>query len=113
MEYRNCYDVVTEIINETSDRFGSTRALNERKFQSLGRVCELVDNFVKKIDFENIDVNTYETGRLSITIVCDEVIFEHGRSDKFFELIQMLDSFSFSKAGRDLLNITLNIDDVW
>ena len=114
MEYKGCYDSAIELVNEASQKFGNEVFLNKAKFESLKPICEAVDNLVKRIDCKLVDVSVDETTKqFIIDIVCDEVIFEHGRSDEFFKLIQMLSSFYFSKAGEDCLRISLNIDNMW
>lgn len=114
MEYKGCYSSAVELIKEASQEFGDRVSLNEAKFDSLKLVCEEVDNLVEEIDCESVDVSINEaTKQFTIEVVCDEVIFEHGRSNGFFKLIQMLSSFSFSKKGRSYIRIALNIDNMW
>lgn len=114
MEYKGCYSSAVELIEEASQEFGDKVSLNAAKFDSLKLVCEEVDNLVKEIDCESVDVSVNEaTKQLTIEVVCDEVIFEHDRSNGFFKLIQMLSSFSFSKKGRSYIRIALNIDNMW
>lgn len=114
MEYKGCYNSAVELIEEASQEFGDGFMLNKSKFDSLKLVCEEVDNLVEEIDCESADVSVNEaTKQFTIEVVCDEVIFEHGRSNGFFKLIQMLSSFSFSKKGKEFIRITLNIDNMW
>lgn len=114
MEYKGCYGSAVELIEEASQKFGNRYMLNDNKYNSLKYICEAVDNLVGEIDCESVDVSVDEvTKQFAIEIVCDEVIFEHGRSNEFFSLIQMLSSFSFSKKGKELIRIALNIDDMW
>lgn len=114
MEYEGCYSSAVELIKEASQQFGDKYTLNKAKYDSLTNICEAVDNLVGQIDCKSVDVSVDEiTKQFTIEIVCDEVIFEYGRSNEFFTLIQWLSSFSFSKRGKDLLQITLNINDMW
>lgn len=54
-----------------------------------------------------------KTKTLRIVIVCDELELHGGRTNGFFKLITKLDSFSFSKQGREFIKIELNISNVW
>lgn len=114
MEYKGCYSSAVELIEEASHEFGDAVVLNESKFDSLEYVCEYVDKLVEKTECDSVDVSVDKiTKQFTIEIACDDIIFENGRSNEFFKLIQMLDSFSFSKKGRESLRITLNIDNMW
>ena len=54
-----------------------------------------------------------KTKTLRIVIVCDELELHGGRTNGFFKLITRLNSFSFSKQGREFIKIELNISNVW
>lgn len=114
MEYTGCYDSVIELVDAGTEEFPDYK-LNEDKFSSLKDVCEMVDSLVEEIDdceCVNVSIDDH-TKQLTISILCYDVIFQHGRENVFFSLIQMLSSFSFSKAKGGLLRIDLNIDGVW
>lgn len=114
MEYTGCYSSAVELIEEASQEFGNGYILNDAKYDSLKYICEAVDNLVEEIDCESVNVSVNEaTKQFTIEVVCDEVIFEQGRSNGFFKLIQMLNSFSFSKKGKEFIRIALNIDNMW
>lgn len=114
MEYKGCYESVVELIKEASQQFGDSYLLNDNKFANLKSVCDAVDLLVEEIDCESVDISVSDTTKqFTIEIVCDEIIFEQGRNNGFFKLIQMLDSFSFSKKGREFIRIALNIDNMW
>lgn len=114
MEYMGCYDSVIEMVDAGTEEFFDCE-LNEKKFNSLKGVCEMTDRLVEEIeDCEGVDVSIDEhTKQLTIGILCYDVIFQHGRENVFFSLIQMLSSFSFSKAKGGFLRINLNIDGIW
>lgn len=114
MEYMGCYDSVIELVNEGTARFHGYE-LNNKKYEMLDTICEAVDKLVDEIDdceCVNVSIDDY-TKQLTISILCYDVIFQHGRENVFFSLIQMLSSFSFSKASGGFLQIDLNIDDIW
>lgn len=114
MEYTGCYDSVIELVDEGPVQF-QEHELNKGKYEMLSAICEATDKLVKEIeDCECVDASIDDrTKQLTISILCYDVIFQHGRESVFFSLIQMLSSFSFSKAKGGLLRIDLNIDGVW
>ena len=114
MEYTGCYESVLEIVDEGTSRFGGYE-LNKEKCEALSSICEAADKlFGEMEDCECVTASVDDTTkRITISLLCDDVIFQHGRESVFFTLIQMLSSFSFSKAKGGLLQIDLNIDGVW
>lgn len=114
MEYEGCYNSAIELIEEASQEFGNRFTLNKPKYNLLKDVCEAVDNLVIENDCEIVDVSVDEAKkRFIIEVVCGDVVFYNGAGDGFSKLIRMLDSFSFSKRGRDSLCIAMNIDNMW
>lgn len=114
MENNSCYSSVAETINEETARCQGTHTLNQEKCELIESVCNMVDEFITGIDCEYIDVLIQEIDKtLIISIVCDEVILERGRTSIFFDIIQMVDSFSFSKSGKSNMKIELNIKGLW
>lgn len=114
MEYRPCYDSVTEMVSEASHKFGEYYILQEEKFNRLRGICEIVDELVPEIDAESLDVTVDEASkRLTIGIECQEMVLEYGRTSDFFKLIKMVDSFSFYKVKKDLMRVDFNLDGMW
>lgn len=113
MENTGCYESVIELVNEATNLL-SGYALNQEKRETLGTICETIDKLICELEsFECVNGSIDDTTkRLSISILCDDAIFQHGRESVFFTLIKMLSSFSFSKAGYRL-QINLNIDGLW
>lgn len=114
MEYEGCYDSVVELVGEGTAQFHGYD-LNKEKYEMLSTICENIDSLVGEIDdCECVDVSIdHRTKQLTVSILCYDVIFQHGRESVFFSLIQMLSSFSFFKAKGGLLRINLNIDGMW
>lgn len=114
MEHKGCYEPVIELVDERTSQFNGYE-LNQEKYEMLDVICEMTDKLVEEIeDYECVNVSVDDTTKqLTISILCDEVVFQYGRTSVFFQLIQVLNSFSFSKAKGGLLRIDLNIDGVW
>lgn len=113
MEYTGCYNSTVEVVNEATQQFEQFFKLNDSKFAELDGICAAVDEFVREIEPERVDVSVSNSKQLIIDIGCDDVIFERGRSSAFFSLIQKVSSFSFSKDKNVGLRIALNIDGLW
>ena len=114
MDFHSCRNKVMSLIDETSKSFGSQYTLNKEKRDRLDKVCDGVGELIEGFDCEDFDVNVDNvTKQLTIAIICDEMLFENGRSHEFFKLIQLLSSFSFSKKGKESICVNLNIDDMW
>lgn len=113
MDYPGCKGFVDDLLNEASSEFSPAYALRKDAAKRLDKVCELVDALAVELDCEGVDVSVNTSSRqLTIMVTCDEIILESG-THPFFELIRMLDSFAFSKCGKELLRIELNIDGLW
>lgn len=114
MERTGCYDSVVEVVDAASEQFGDAHPLNIDRFAMLEDICSSVDKVVDEIECSQIDVSVGAVNRvLTISFVCDDLELQHGREHEFFSLIQMLDSFSFSKATNDGLWVALNVDGLW
>lgn len=86
---------------------------NANATERLDKVCELVDELAIELDCESVDVSVNTSRKqLTIMVICDDIVMDDG-THPFFELIKMLDSFAFSKCGKELLRIELNIDGLW
>lgn len=113
MDYPGCKGFVYDLLDEASDEFFPAYTIKENISERLDEICRLVDVLAIELDCENVDVSVNTSSKqLSIIIVCDEIIMENN-AHPFFELIKMLDSFAFSKCGKELLQIELNIDGLW
>ena len=103
MEYTTCKDSVMELISDGSKVFGRDYKISEEMLSKIDEICDGVDELVSEIECESV----------RIVIVCDELELHGGRTNGFFKLITKLNSFSFSKHGREFIKIELNISNVW
>ncbi len=118
MEYNGCRDAAFDLIDKASDRFGDSYFLNEEKNEKLEKICVLVDEVFQTFDDEfgcdALTVDVDETTKdLIFNIVCDEIILQHGRTHKFFELAGLVDAIRFSKARPDSLRIEAVVSGLW
>ena len=105
MEYTTCKDSVMELISDGSKVFGRDYKISEEMLSKIDEICDGVESVHADIE--------EKTKTLRIVIVCDELELHGGRTNGFFKLITKLNSFSFSKQGREFIKIELNISNVW
>lgn len=114
MEYTTCKDSVMELISDGSKVFGRDYKISEKMLSKIDEICDGVDELVSEIECESVHADIEEkTKTFRIVIVCDELELHGGRTNGFFKLITKLNSFSFSKQGREFIKIELNISNVW
>lgn len=114
MEEKSCKDLVMEVVEEASKRFGSSFVVTEESIGKLSDICDAVDNLADDnfCDYIDIDVDEY-TKKLTIGITCDDLEMHGGRTNEFFTLIKMVDSFCFSTTSDGALNVEFNIFWIW
>lgn len=115
MEYIECFDAVEGVVNEATKQYSSRYTLNKELYDKLADICYEVDELLGEIECLCLDVSVYDTSpkRVAIEIICDGMILQHGREHTFFHVIQMFDSFSFSKSKDGNVCISLNLDKMW
>lgn len=114
MEYNGCFNTVNELVREASEKFGSKYIIDKDKIEKIESLCVNVDALFDEIDCSMIDAIIDEANKsLTISIFCDEIVFENGRNNTFCGLIKDVDSFLFTKAANDVLKIDLIVADVW
>ena len=115
MEYIECFDDVNEIVIDATKQYGDRYTLNKELYEKLPDICGYVDDLLLELDCISVEINVCNAPekRIAIDIICDDIILQHGREHTFFHVIQMFDSFSFSKSKNGNVCISLNIDKMW
>ena len=104
MSLVSTYDVVDMVVEEASLQFGMQWGIPEDKRKSLQTDCALIDRLVSEFYCESVEAEIDdETMKLTVSIVCPDMILEYGRTHPFFALIQNTESFSFSAVEESLL----------
>lgn len=108
------YDIVMDQINEAADESNGRLVVFDGVEDYFKTVCKLIDELSENVEVGNVYVDTeIDIRKFSIVIMCDELLLVHGRSDNFFDLINMTDSFSFKKEKDDVMSISLNFCKIW
>lgn len=114
MELNHCYNSVINLVSEASRRFGNKFQIDDSALKNMPKICSIIDDMLEEFQCEYFDASVNDiTKTLQLCFECDEIILEDGRSHPFFTLIQMADSFSFSKSEEDCIRVSLNIDRLW
>ena len=113
MKTISTYDIVEMVVDEATDQSNGLWIISESNKDKMRNSCNLIDQLISEFDCESAeaDVND-ETLKLKISIVCPDMIFEHGRTHLFFDLIQNVESFSFS-AVEDSLKADFIFAGLW
>lgn len=118
MEYMGCREAAFDVFEEASEKFKGLYVINVKKKEKLEEICDLVDEVFQIFDDEfgcdalTVDVDE-TTKELIFNIVCDEIILQHGRTHKFFELVGLVDAIRFSKAKPSSLRIEVVVSELW
>lgn len=106
-------DMVAQMIHDTTKQLGKKFAVTSGADARVYDICDMVGDLMEKIEATNCFVEADPNARvLTLGVVCDDMILQHGRIDPFFELIKHVGSFSFSKEGESLA-IRFNIYNIW
>lgn len=82
-----------------------------KRFMTL---CTLADILDEEFCADRIQINAEPNGEHgAICVDTAEVLFEHGRSHMFFELVKSADFLSFSKTKSGMLRISFGVKDLW
>lgn len=113
MSFVKTYDVVEMVIDEATRQFRNHWVISNAKREILKTDCALIDRLVSEFDCESVeaDINN-ETMKLTVSVVCTDMVLEYGRTHPFFTLIQNAESLSFS-AVEDSLKVDIVFSGLW
>lgn len=112
MKY-TCKDSIMKLIEDKSKVFGSKYKVSDKTLAKLNEICDGVDQLISAVDCVGVSFEVDEsTKRLQIIVMTDELII-YDKGNQFYDLIAKLESFSFSKQSDDVMDIKLNVSDIW
>ncbi len=114
MTREDCLDAVLSALTTAREENGSPRGIYGNEQVKLGFACtviaDMTENDVDDNDIEFVSAAASRT-ELSIMLNCKfSLILMNGRMHPFYDLIDMFDRVSFSKAGENLLRVALTMD---
>jgi len=114
MGNKGCYLSVSTVVNQASEGYGKAFVLDELKNRRLWSACAIIDKMAEEDECSFSLAIADEAHRMTLVLECDyELILQDGRNHPFFSLVKKMDSFSFSKAGDDKIQINLILNGLW
>ncbi len=109
----NTYDIAEMVIDEATEQFGNRWVVPKAKRGRIKADCAIIDRLVSDFDCESAEAEIDdETMKLTVSVVCPDMVLEYGRTHPFFTLIQHTESFSFS-AVEDSLKVAFVFAGLW
>lgn len=109
----NCFDIVSEVVEEASSQFGSTWSVNQERFDILEQYCSLLDNIAEESNGESFEVEVDDiTMEISISVECNDIIIRNVDS-VYLDLFQRAISIEFYAASNGNVVMKLKFPSVW
>ena len=106
MSFVTCYDAVSMVLDDAAERFGQAWRIDNDALKRLKNDCRDLDAIVREFNCDSVEAEVdEETMDLMVSLFCEEMTLENGRSNSFFKVIQHCSSFGFRNAGEDCLQI--------
>ena len=114
MNYVDCYDAVSFVLDDVQERFGASWKVNNNKLKKLKMNCNELDSVAQEFNCEAVEAEIDEdTMGLTISLLCEEMTFEYGRSNPFFKAIQWTNSFGFKQSEDGNLLVFFRYDGLF
>lgn len=118
MQNNSWYEDVVEVVDCATKHFGEKYKLNAEKMKTVESVCDILGRLAIKFDGTCINIDVDEADRvLVLSLECDEIVIENRQACiewvEFFDLIKIVDSFRFKKAGKGMLRSEFIIGSLW
>ena len=99
MSFVTCFDAVSFVLDDAQERFGASWKLNNNELKRLKLDCSEMDAVVQEFNCESVEAEIdEETMELTVSLACEEMTFEYGRSNPFFKVIQRTSAFGFKQS---------------
>ena len=107
------FDIAEMVVDEAVSQHGNCFKVTSQARQNLKTDCALIDRIVSEFDCESVEAEIDDKEmKLTIYIVCPDIVLEYGRTHPFFSLIQHVGSFAFS-AVDDSIRISFTFTGLW
>ena len=107
------YNMAAQLIRETTEKLGKKFVVANGVDSRVSDICDMVGDLMGRINaYDCFAEASANTKVLTLGVVSDDMVLKNGRTDAFFELIQHVESFSFSKE-KGALAIRFNIHNIW
>ena len=107
------YDIVEMVVDDAVDQYGDRFKPTQMASQAMRENCIIIDRLVSEFECESAEAEIDRNAmKLTISVVCMDIVLEYGRTHPFFSLIQNVESFSFSEF-EDSLRISFTFAGLW
>lgn len=109
----NCFDIVSEIIDEASSQFGSMWSVSREKLDILKQYCSVLDNIAKESNGESFEVEVNDiTMEISISLECNDIIIRNV-DGVYADLFQRAVFIEFYTTSNGNVVMKLKFPSVW
>lgn len=113
MAFEGTYELASEIIDKTEEKFRSCMVLNDSRYLGLEAICAEIDKMVTDFGGESVEVTADEmTGDMRIKVICFEIVIRDS-DHYFYDLLKMVNGVHFTKTGEDSLAVEFILSDMW
>lgn len=113
MERTECKEKVFALLGKTTERL-SPRFSQTGHIAVMEKICPLVDALAAEQMCQSVEAGVDEAMlRLTISMTGVDMVMDTGAYSPFFELIGLVNSFSFEKSEEDGVLLKLNVDGLW
>lgn len=112
MNYVNCFDVVSMVVDEATAQFTPIWKINNDDYRILQQYCRALDALASEFDGETFEVSINDDKTVSIMMECEDMTIKT-RVHDYYELAQRAVSFGFSVSEDGDLVIEFVFPSVW
>ena len=114
MSFVTCYDVVSMVLDDVTERFSGAWEPDKKAIRVLEKDCEEMDAVVRDFNCDSVEAEVDEsTMDLIVTMSCEDMTLEYGRSHPFFQATRHTSSFGFRHGGRNNLEIFFRFSGIF
>lgn len=108
-----CFDVVSAVVDEATDRFSPIWEINEERYEILKQYCDVFDDLVEEFDGESLDVEVDDISMtIAITMECHEITIE-SQNHVYYSLAERAKFIGFSASEDGLLCAKVVFPSIW
>lgn len=108
-----CFDVVSMVVDEATDRFAPLWRINKERYAILKQYCEVFDSLAEEFGGESFDVEIDESSMMiAIMMECHEITIK-SQNHKYYSLAPRAVAFGFSVSDNGLLCAKFVFPSIW
>jgi hypothetical protein len=113
MNFITCFDVVSMVVDEATERFAPLWRVDNERYDVLRQYCEALDQVAAEFDGESFEVEVDEIKMtIAITMTCSDLTVQSA-SHVLYQLGERALSLRFNTTAEGDLAVTLTFPSVW